>query len=152
MVGMIKLLKPNPMFKLVKVDDYNKKIFIIKMPLYYKTEKKFKKSNYEVNFDLYPTQTNCYMLCLSKLANITTGSILNIILDKDCVNCNNRISGCELNLISKILLCCNCNLELMSKSLNNFLDLKSHTLSIKKDDFPSYIKDNFHNISYLEMY
>ena len=91
------------------------------------------------------------MLCLSKVTNIATGSILNIILDKDCVNCNNRFPGCELNLISKILLCCSCNLELMSKSLNNFLDLKSHILSIKKDDFPSYIKNNFHNISCLEM-
>jgi len=146
----IKLQKPYPMFTLVKIDDYDKKIKSFKMPLYKinngnKTE--LKKINYNVTFDLYPTQSTNYILQLTEINNENTNNSYKLHFDKECTKCYNRINGCELNLISKVQLCCKCNIQMLQKDLSNFLGFDTYNKFsyIKIKDFPSYIKDNFHS-------
>ena len=139
--AMIKLPKPNPMFRLCKIntiDDYDKKIKSLKMPLY---DIKEHRTNYDVIFDLYPTQSTCYILILSEIINFHTTNSYKFKFDKDCMKCINRIKGCELNMISKVQLCCECNIELIGRDLHNFIG--DISMSIKISDFPSYIKENF---------
>jgi len=149
----IKLQNPNPMFTLVRInriDDYDKKIKSFKMPLYEKNngnKTALKKINYNVTFDLYPTQTTNYILQLIQINNENTNNSYKLHFDKECTKCCNRINGCELNLISKVQLCCECNIEMLRTELFNFLgfDTYNKRLYIKIKDFPSYIKDNFHS-------
>jgi hypothetical protein len=148
---LIKLTKPNPMFKLVKVDDYDKKISSFKMSLYDISDKKYTKTNYEVVFDLYPTQTICYILILTKIINTLTNTTLNLFFDKDCIKCKNRITGCELNSISKVLLCCDCNQRIISNDISKFISNNINKCSIKINEFPSYIKDNFSHYHYIQL-
>ena len=139
--AMIKLPKPNPMFRLCRIDtieDYDKKIKSFKMPLY---DSKEHRTNYDVIFDLYPTQSNCYILILSEIINFHTTNSYKFKFDKECMKCINRIKGCELNMISKVQLCCECNIQLINKDLHNFIG--DISMSIKISDFPSYIKENF---------
>ena len=141
--AMIKLPKPNPMFRLCKIDtneDYDKKIKSFKMPLY---DKKENRSNYDIIFDLYPTQSNCYILVLSEIINFISRNSYKFHFDKDCIKCINRIKGCELNMISKVQLCCECNIDLINNDLDKFFGQSNLSLSIKTTEFPSYIKENF---------
>lgn len=141
--AMIKLPKPNPMFKLCKIDtieDYDKKIKSFKMPLY---DKKEHRVNYDIVFDLYPTQSNCYILIISEIINFISRNSYKFHFDKDCIKCVNRIKGCELNMISKVQLCCQCNINLIITDLYKFIGISSYNMTIKIIDFPSYIKDNF---------
>ena len=138
---LIKLTKNNPFFSLIKVEDYDKKIKSIKLPLYNSK----KKINYAVVFDFYPTYTYNFMLIISEIINLSTNNSYKIILDKECTKCLNRINGCELNMISKILLCCDCNRYIVRNDLEKFFNNKNYNFSmeINTNDFPSYIKDNF---------
>ena len=148
--AMIKLKKPNPMFKLCRIDtieDYDKKIKSFKMPLYDKKQR----TNYDVIFDLYPTQSLCYILILSEIINFHNTSSYKINFDKDCTKCVNRIKGCELNMISKVQLCCPCNIELIHKNIRKFIGQFYINFSIKITDFPSYIKDNFHSFPIITL-
>jgi len=151
---IIKIIKPNPMFRLVKTDNYDKKISSFKMSLYDISDKKYTKTNFDIIFDLYPTQSICYMLILVKIINTSLNTSLNFVFDKECIKCENRIAGCELNLISKVLLCCDCNQKLMGNSTSKFIDSvfngnNNCKLYVKINDFPSYIKDNFLQYYYL---
>jgi hypothetical protein len=141
--SMIKLCKPNPMFKLCKIDtiaDYDKKIKSFKMPLYNQQ----RNTNYDIIFDLYPTQSSLYILITSEIINNNKLNSYKFYLDKDCTKCINRIKGCELNMISKVQLCCDCNTQLIRKDLDKFIGKNNdYHLYIKIKDFPSYIKDNF---------
>lgn len=139
---MIKLSKPNPMFRLCRIDtieDYDKKIKSFKMPLY---DEKCQ-TNYNVIFDLYPTQSTHYILILSEIVNFHTTNSYKFKFDKECMKCINRIKGCELNMISKVQLCCECNIELIIKDIDKFINQHYMCLSIRTTDFPSYIKENF---------
>lgn len=141
--AMIKLKKPFPMFTLCRIDtieDYDKKIKSFKMPLY---DKKEQRTNYNVIFDLYPTQSFYYILILSEIINFHNTSSYKINFDKECTKCINRIKGCELNMISKVQLCCPCNIQLIHKNIREFIGQSDINLSIKITDFPSYIKDYF---------
>jgi hypothetical protein len=142
---LIKFTKNNPFISLIKVEDYDKKIKSIKLPLY---DSK-KKINYAVVFDFYTSYTNTYMLIISEIINISTNNSYKIILDKECTKCLNRINGCELNMISKVHLCCKCNSNIVQNDLNKFFNNKSYYMQINTTDFPSYIKDNFNSYHYL---
>lgn len=138
----IKLQNPNPMFRLCKIDtlaDYDKKIKSFRMPLY--TERH--RAIYDVIFDLYPTQSTCYILITSEIINNLTSNSYRFHFDKDCTKCVNRIKGCELNMISKVQLCCICNINLVKKDFDKFIDKNVYQMCIHIKDFPSYIKDNF---------
>lgn len=149
--AQIRLVKPNPMFKLCKIDtidDYDKKIKSLKMPLYeLKKNNIYNRSNYDIIFDLYPTQSSCYILILSEIINNHTSNSYKFKFDKDCTKCVNRIKGCELNMISKVQLCCICNIEIIRNDLDKFIGKSNYVIKIK--DFPSYINDNFKKLSYL---
>jgi hypothetical protein len=139
----IKLQKPNPMFRLCKIDtinDYDKKIKSFKMPLY---NQQRHGTNYDIIFDLYPTQSYCYILILSEIINNLTLNSYKFHFDKDCMKCINRIKGCELNMISKVQLCCECNIAVIRRDLDKFIGNNCYQMYIKIKDFPSYIKDNF---------
>jgi len=150
---LIKLQNPNTFFSLVKVDDYDKKIKSIKLPLYdmqmtNDADKcNYIKTNYTIVFDLYPTNTSNYMLLSSEIINQSNNNSYKLILDKECKKCLNRINGCELNSISKVLLCCDCYAEIIKKDLHRFFECEKNDyfdIVIKLEDFPSYIKENFY--------
>jgi len=155
----IKLTNPNPMFRLCKIDninDYEKKIKSFVMPLYEQNEQNeqnYKRLNYNVVFDLYPTQSNYYILITSEFINNITMKSYKFIFDKECTKCVNRINNCELNMISKVQLCCECNTNLIRKDLKKFFDYDKNQMRIKMcikvNDFPSYIKDNFYTFSFI---
>ena len=147
----IKLPKPNPIFKLCKIDtlaDYDKKIKSFRMPLY--TERRHRLV-YDVIFDLYPTQSTCYILITSEIINIHTLNSYRFHFDKDCTKCVNRIKGCELNMISKVQLCCKCNIKLIQKDLDKFIGKNDYKMCIQIKDFPSYIKDNFNTFPIISI-
>jgi hypothetical protein len=141
---MIKLSKPNPIFKLCKIDtlaDYDKKIKSFKMPLY----KEQNRSVYDVILDLYPTQSTYYVLIISEIINFHKTSSYKLNFDKECTRCINRIKGCELNMISKVQLCCPCNIDIIFSDIIKFIGQSDIHLSIKISDFPLYIKQNFNS-------
>jgi hypothetical protein len=152
----IKLTKPNPMFTLCRIDninDYEKKIKSFTMPLYELKNNIFKRLNYNVVFDLYPSQSNYYILITSEIINNITMKSYKFHFDKDCTKCINRINNCELNMISKVQLCCYCNVDLIRRDLDTFLDNNKsdtrHKMCIQVIDFPSYIKDNFNTFPFI---
>jgi hypothetical protein len=147
------LKNPNRFFKLLNITDYDKKITSIKLPLYKYSNKlteltKITKSEYEAVFDLYPSQGQYYYLNLVKLINNLTNNSYNIIYDKECMECRNRIQNCELNMISKIFLCCECNKKIIYKDINTFIG-KKNNFAICSNDFPSYVHNFTRSLNYL---
>lgn len=143
--SIIKIKKPNPYFKFTQIDDYDKKIKSFKMPLY---DVKNKKTNFNIVFDLYPSQSHFYALIPCEIFDISKNNSYKLHFDKDCIVCVNRINGCELNMISKVLLCCICNIKKLLNDLNKFIGNNIHMpMTINTNDLPANIKYNFYYFS-----
>jgi len=153
--GYITFRNPNPFFKFIKIDDYDKKIKSFKLPLYdYSYQTKIKKRiNYSVIYDFYPTMTQFYFITPTKIVNDFTNEFYDILLDKECNRCKNHIRGLELNMFSKLQLCCKCNIEKVIDDIDKLGFFKSYkNICININESPAYIIDNFINYQGYKFY